>query len=399
MTMNDDRPRPMPTLHAWRARARYAGTDGIDPQAIGTLIGGIYQGALDPSAWLASLQQLKRLLAAAHVALLLRPPAPQRPGVILHTDTGPAYAAHTCRTHFFAFDPFLRLPPGEALTPEDLLGAQWPQTALCADYLRPQGVGTVLGIDFLTDDGIEGRLRISRPLGAPMFAETERALCRMLLPHLRRAVRMHARVEGLDGERQLLAGTLERTPLGLVILAHDGRVIEANGEARRIDAADEGMRIAGASLHIDDAQVHATVQHTLAGAAQTTTLVAGLRLPRRSGRKPYALLLRPLPAQALGEAPYPPAWALYLRDPDSPRLPSGDEAVRRKFGLTRTEIELSLRLAHGASVEEAAEALGLSPASARTHLRLALAKTGLRRQAALAQLVLGSTLSLAGVVD
>src|SRR3546814_2050914 len=93
---------------------------------------------------------------------------------------------------------------------EELIGEKWLDGPIYRDYLKPLDVRYLLGADFYTPDGIECRLRITRPHGAPPFGADERAMVRFVLPHLKRSLRQPVREESLECERQLLAGTVNR---------------------------------------------------------------------------------------------------------------------------------------------------------------------------------------------
>lgn len=65
------------------------------------------------------------------------------------------------------------------------------------------------------------------------------------------------------------------------------------------------------------------------------------------------------------------------------------EALRHLFGFTAAEGDLARLLAQGATLADAAAALGKSLPTVRTQLRAPFAKTGARRQAELVQVLLG----------
>ena len=59
-----------------------------------------------------------------------------------------------------------------------------------------------------------------------------------------------------------------------------------------------------------------------------------------------------------------------------------------RFDLTATQARLALLLAEGATINQCAEAMGIKISTARTHLKSVFAKTGVKRQAELAILIL-----------
>src|SRR3546814_13353590 len=123
---------------------------------------------------------------------------------------------------------------GDVVTPEELIGEKWLDGPIYRDYLKPLDVRYLLGADFYTPDGIECRLRITRPHGAPPFGEDERALVRFVLPHLKRSLRRQVREESLECDRQMLAGTVNR-------MAERKSVVKGKSVSVRVDLG--GRRI------------------------------------------------------------------------------------------------------------------------------------------------------------
>ena len=76
----------------------------------------------------------------------------------------------------------------------------------------------------------------------------------------------------------------------------------------------------------------------------------------------------------------------------SPNAASGlsSEAVQHLFGLSPAEANLTVSIARGDRLEEAADANGLTISSARTYLKRVFAKTGASRQSDLVKLILTS---------
>jgi DNA-binding CsgD family transcriptional regulator len=104
-------------------------------------------------------------------------------------------------------------------------------------------------------------------------------------------------------------------------------------------------------------------------------------LTRSAGRPPLAALAVPLRSEAASKA-----TILFLTDPDRDRRQHA-ETLQRRFGLTRAESTFLAEIVKGDGLRAAAGRLGVSLATARTHLRHVFDKTGARRQAELVGLV------------
>ncbi len=364
------------------------------------LIGAIYEGAMESPPWQAALQLMRDSLQAAHVTLMLRPPSSENAGVMINTGTVTKQGIESYETHFFSMDPFVRLAEGEVVTAEELIGKQWLQSTVYQEYLRPLGVRHLLGADIYTKEGIECRLRITRSHEAQPFSSEDKALIRFLLPHLKRSIQLHARLDFLECERQLFAGTVNRMLLGIISFSQNGTLLETNQEARRILSEKDGIWLSGNNLSVEVTQEGRELQRMVRQALSGTVadkgpgVVEAMSVTRPSGRAKLGVLVRQIPLGAWSESRQRPAVAVFLRDPESSAAQPSHELVRRLFGLTRMEAALALLLAEGLTLDEAAEKMDVRRNTARTHLRSIFCKTGVTRQTMLVRLLLNSVITL-----
>src|SRR5262245_54896315 len=82
--------------------------------------------------------------------------------------------------------------------------------------------------------------------------------------------------------------------------------------------------------------------------------------------------------------------AIFVQEPMAMPF-SGGEAFAELYGLTRSELRVLLAMAPGLSVREAADTLGISEATAKTHLQHIYSKTNTPKRAELMQLFMSST--------
>lgn len=366
------------------------------------LLTAIYEGVNESPPWRDALELMRQSLEAAHVTLMLRPPSQESSGVMINTGEVDESATESYEQQFFAVDPFIGLPPGEVVSAIELMGSdQWRKSAMYQEYLKPLGIGHLLGADITTKDGIECRLRVTRADNQDSFSERDKMLCRVLLPHLERAIRLHARFDTLECERQLYSGAVNRLQLGMVHFSHDGHIIHLNDEAERILAERDGVNRSGkgmsASARSENQELQKLISEAIAGSTQDSApgLAEAMSVSRPSGRAQLGIVVRSIPFGEFSESKQRPAAAVYLRDPDSSPAQPSQEVVRRVFGLTRMEANLAILLAEGNTLDEAAEKLNVRRNTARTHLRSIFGKTGVTRQTMLVRMLLNSVVSLA----
>ena len=163
----------------------------------------------------------------------------------------------------------------------------------------------------------------------------------------------------------------ELLPHGLILCDRAGKVVFANRIAAAVLACGDGLLLdrTGEIRGRVPAET-ALLRHALAhGGAVRASRESGETLP---------LLVCPLP---------PEGAVIFVGDRDS-SMTGAREAIGRWYDLTPAEARLAAALAEGESLEEAAELLGITRNTARTHLKRIFAKTGTNRQGALVRLLL-----------
>ncbi len=387
------------------------------PASFEELVSLVYEGPLQDKPWQGFLPALRRAMDAQVVSLVLRPPAAGDRGVILNcqrSDSGeddladPSdWEAMTYQEQFFAIDPFVNLPPGKVVTQRELIP---DEDLLVSDYylnyLAPIGLFHILGVDTVEPDGMQARLRIARRPDEPPFGDEQKRLCEQLLPHLKRAIQIHARLSRTESERDLYADAVDHMAVATLVLDERGRVLNTNAVAAALLAEADGMSLADQRLHVQDRNTDGQLQSMVAAAVAaqrsgTTGMVRALRVPRPSGLKDYGLVLRPVPLAEWAEGQSSPSVAVFISDPtqnDGHGFEPSEvtrQLLQELFQLTPAEASLAQRLAQGFSLAEVSVQQNISQHTARAQLKSIFAKTGVARQAELVRLVLKSVASLA----
>lgn len=304
------------------------------------------------------------------------------------------------REQFFALDPFVSLTPGQVVSLDQLMS---DEQLLASDYyrryLQPAGVFQILGADITSSSGFQARLRLARGPGEPTFGAEHRGLCERLLPHLTRAIELHARLNYIESERDLYAGAVEQLAVGSILLDEHGKVLKTNALASRILAQADGIALLNNHLILNNKQesqhLKALIQRVVDAARQhSPAIVEAMRIARPSGRSELGLIIRPVPHSEWAEGQSSPVVAAFISDPESTHEAS-QHTLSQLFGLTKAEAILATLLARGLSISEAAEELDVSPHTARAQLKSIFAKTGVTRQAELVRLLVRSVATLA----
>lgn len=375
--------------------------DELSLDAFSDLVGLCYQGPIETVPWKSFLDRIRIDLNARYSTFVLRNPTDKGGGLMVNS--GEAVSTEMTEAYnetYFTLDPFLNLPANTVVTAEEIVGSQaWRSSAIFREYLEPLGIGNILGADLYTDEGIHCRFRVSLGAGQPDFSAADRALCRLMLPHLRRSVSLHSRLDALESERRLYVGTMDRLLIGTVILDENGNVLRMNRIAEDILSERDGLRLSGSTLAAETGQenkeLKRLINETLGrSASPSVSMVEALSITRPSGRGKLGILIRNVPLAEWSEGKRYPAAALFIRDPERRGQASYERIVRQLFDLTPAETALALLLANGLSLDEAAEQLNIRRNTARAHLRMIFSKTGVTRQTELVRTILNSVVSL-----
>lgn len=358
----------------------------------------IYLGPTEAIPWQSALPAIGRLLRANWVTLVLRPPAADRSGLVLVMQQGhPVCIGTNYNQYAYALDPFVHLPLDRVLSIEDVIDvADWRRTAFYKEFLVPSNIGHMAGVDFRTPDGVDCHFRVCRPSreGGGNFSCQDRALMAMLLPHLKLSVHLHSQLDIIETERKFYAGAVDRMLVGSVILDETGAIMKTNSVADAILEENDGIRRVPdglkASYQQEDRDLQQLVKVALSAATKwKPTMAEAMAVTRPSGRAKLSVVVRAMPLNAWSEGKHRPSVAVFLRDPERKSMAS-QEIVQELFDLTPAEAGLTMLLANGLTLEEAADDLGIRKNTVRAHLRSIFSKTGVTRQTMLVRLILGS---------
>lgn len=375
-------------------------TDGpLGVAEFSDLVKTVYAGPLEDPPWSSFLDAICTRLGGLAVTLILEPPASEGPGYILNAAGRVHSGWRSYRDRFFASDPFVNLPEGKPVTLSEFL----PQEAFQASefnrlFLKPTGVRYILGVDVRAESDIRARFRVSRGENATDFGAEERAICAQLLPHLRQAVEIYARMSRIASEKTLYAGTLNQMAVGTIIVDDHGRILDRDPVAEGLIKDADGVSSVNGMLSLSDRAASGRFHEALRKIAESErkgerALVEAIRAERPSGKRDFGLIVKPAPQPRYLDEQHIPAIVVFISDPDR-HTAMAPAALAKLFGLTPAEAGFAVLLGDGLTLDEAAMELSIARNTARAHLRSIFAKTGVSRQTQLVRLIVTSLAQL-----
>ncbi|MEP6964221.1 MAG: LuxR C-terminal-related transcriptional regulator [Polaromonas sp.] len=365
----------------------------MTPEFLSHILGAIYDAALDEAGWVTFLESVRNLLGANYASLIVRTETTDDIGLIVsagndqpNLDPGNPY---------IAMSPFTGMRPDQLVTIGEVISEKdWRASTYYRDYCEPQGVFHVLAADIATRNGGVYGFRITRPETAPDFSRADRDFCKLLIPHIKRALNLHLSINQDRKVSTLYSHAMAQLMVGVVVLDQNGQVIESNPAATAILELKDGLRVAGKQLEAsyanDNRKLQGLVRDALAHPhASKLALTEAVSISRPSGRLSWGLIVQSISSDQWTEGKQRPSVAVFVRDSEG-RVDPPVRLAQQLFHLTPAETALAIQLANGLSLEEAAEVLNIKRNTARAHLRSIFSKTGVRRQTELVRIFLNS---------
>jgi DNA-binding CsgD family transcriptional regulator len=326
----------------------------------------IYEGVHEASPWRRFLTRLQHRTRADHAALILRQGSGQMhegtqffAGADIRARVQGVLPAERAVIDAIPFD---KLKPGRVYNEDEFIefgGVR--QHRQYRDYHTKIGVGSVRVMRIVAQEGLWAWLVIVREVGE--FSAADGALLSAIAPNFAVALEIFATLERARFRLAAAEDVMARAGIGWMAL-------DAKGQ--RVDASPIGDRLVSVS--------------------------GGRTTPRRGDEEDRCGAIdwiveafsgaRPLVASAL------PTEIAYARAAPEGGAQRGG-VLERLHGLSPQEARLTVALANGQSLGDAAAALGLTLETARNYSKRIFAKTHTRGQADLVRLVLTGPASLA----
>jgi DNA-binding CsgD family transcriptional regulator len=365
----------------------------MNDEAFSQTIGSIYDAAVSFDRWPGALDQLGKIFGCSGVSLIDRDPETMQ-GRAIGIDSSSLqeyFSTWKDRNIYNIRTPVWQtgaiITDREILTKSELLRSDYYN-----GFLKPRDMCSLLRISLRIEDRSRQTISLMRPRAAEEYRESDVEVASILLPHLQRAALISRRLQ----EAGLVSGAavelLDDNPTGVILMTQTGKIVFANRAVRAMAEFVDGFVLRQDRIEALREADDALLQSLITGATgQGDTAGRGrggpLRLPRKSRRRDYVVLVAPLfVVSELLERPEPVVCIL-ITDPEAaPRRPRS--MLRQIYGLTASEARVAERLMTGESPEQAAAALSIKVATARVHLAALFRKTQTHRQADLVRLLL-----------
>lgn len=372
------------------------GLEGISAQQLSDVIGAIYDCALDPQQWPATCRSIADLSESTAGGICVHDLRHVQNDQLFVFGYQPQFlellGTQYAQSPMAIADAVSNIGDVSALSTESL---QFLDSRFFREVLEPFGLMDIIWFPALRTGGRMASLHASRSQRAPNYQQHDLRLFKLLSPHVCRALAISDALDIRALKSEMLEKTLDALAAGVFLTARDGHVVHMNRAAERQVEAGSSIRLVNHRLSPVDPAAGVALAKAIEMAsrdnADMDTREHSVAIPNGIGGGYVATLLPVQSGQRRGVlAPFAASVAVFMQDPVQVPLMPG-EAFARLHGLTGGELRVLLALSQGLGGMEAADMLGISETTVRTHLQRIFSKTDTSRQADLLRLLHSST--------
>lgn len=363
---------------------------------LSSLIGDIYDAALDPGLWPAVLESTANFVGGGSCNLSSTDTGVSACDIHIDWNSDPYYV-ELMATKYHRMYPLAPLAmafghPGDVLSCEVLMPyEEFARSRFYVEWCRPQGLRDAVAAVLEKSATKFATVSVMRFEEHGLVDDHCRAQMALLAPHYRRAVAIGKVLEQRNFVAATLAEALDGLAAGIFMVDGRGNLLRSNAAGARM--LDDRQLVQGArgKLTALDPQANIALQEALAGAGGGDEMIGarGIALPLAEaddGRWVAHILPMSAGTRRDGSQPHQGMAAVFVQKLALDRPPAL-EAIATRYRLTPAELRTMLAIAEGGSVAEVAPLLGMAEATVRSHLHRVFAKTDTSRQSDLVKLL------------
>jgi DNA-binding CsgD family transcriptional regulator/PAS domain-containing protein len=375
-----------------------------NPEQFSSLIGDIYEAAMEPALWPGVLKQIAAFVGGSAAAFYSKDAATKTGSVYYDCGASDPHFKQLYFEKYIKIDPTTAghcfAPVGEPVTTADILDYnEFLDSRFYREWVRPQEL--VDNVSVALDKSATGTalLGVFRNQRQGHADDEARRRVRLIAPHVRRAALVARAMAHKSAQVATLADTVDGLSAGVFLVDASARIVHANAAAQAILAQGTVLRSPNGKLVATDpdaARILGDVLERSEGGDRAVNIRAvAVPLAARNGERYVAHVLALASAARRGADGYAAAAAVLVQK-TALEAKSAIEAIASTFKLTPSELRVLLAIVELTGVPETADALGVGQATVKTHLHRVFRKTATTRQADLIRLVAGFSSPLVG---
>jgi DNA-binding CsgD family transcriptional regulator/PAS domain-containing protein len=366
----------------------------LQPEVFSSIVGDIYDCALNPDGWTATLIRVSTIMNAVYTSISLSDPHFAQPRMASHSPWDPVMLKVLNEEYGIDGVPGLREVAFGALdeprsTLNDLSEAAFHATPFYQNWVQPQGLRDACVMKFAQTGERLGVMATVTSARRDIITAEERRFMALLSPHFRRAAMIG---DLLDHERVQTAsfrGALERLQTPVILAESSSRVLYANAAASALlDAGQVIKRVDGGLAAVSHSTAFALADAVLRAAGSDADLGSrGIGIPLSLPGQPIAVAyVLPLKNTEARSAFNTASAAIFISTSVA-GMPPAQQVLATLYDLTPAESRVMAMMGAGVTAGAAAAELCVTENTVKTHLARVYGKTGVSRQSELVKLV------------
>jgi DNA-binding CsgD family transcriptional regulator/PAS domain-containing protein len=365
-------------------------------EQLSTLIGDIYDAALDPARRIDVLDKIARFTGGHSGGLLSKHALSKSENLYCYVGADPD-SLRAYSESYPKLDPTAgasSLGVEQVVSTADLVPyEEFRRGRFYREWARPHGWVDVASAVIEKSATSCTFFSVVRHEASGLVDDEMRRRMALVIPHVRRALLIGKTINLKQAETACFSDILDGLSAGVLLVDANARIVHANVAGNAMLGAADFLRTVGGRLVASDAPVNEALREILlaAEAGDVVVGIKGIALPlsAHDGER-YVAHVLPLTSGARRRAglAYNAVAALFVRKAAVAAF-SPPKVIGEMYKLTPTELRVLLAIVDIGGAPEVAAALGVAVTTIKTHLKRLFEKTGVGRQADLVKLVAG----------
>ncbi len=234
-------------------------------------------------------------------------------------------------------------------------------------------------------------LTLSTLTATGTFSERALKFVTLLSSHICKSAKITYALELKSLEATRLESILDALSSGIYLVQRDGRLVFMNKAAESQMKRGLGLQVLNSRVTTHNTSAAQQLSQAINSEYEAQSSPISIALPHENGGMIATVIcLDKGNRQNLASNTNPAIFAIFVQNPEI-AMPFPGEGFAKLYGLTPAELRITLTMAPGLGPQGAAEILGLSITTVKSHLQNVFAKTGTNRQGDLMQLLMRSS--------
>jgi DNA-binding CsgD family transcriptional regulator len=359
------------------------------------VVDAIYDCAIDPERWNVALPKIIAITEGLIASIHFIDFSNQRAAIGYHVGTEQPYIDGILSTYGQIWAMEAGVAGWEVARPMHLRDVvrleEHHRGRFYREWVAPQGQGDYVGMVALREGPRIAKMTNARQASQGDYPAESLEMFRQLAPHICRAAKISDALSLKSLQSSTLEATLQQLACGVFLVDFAGHVVFSNAAGERLLRDATSLALREHRLAPKDAaaadRLGAALAEAVHGGNGMPSGGYAVALPTPGGHGHIATVL-PLvrgERQPLSR-PFAAAAAVFVQDP-SLVLPVPGQAFAQLYHLTPAELRIVLAMVAGLRPQDAADVLGLSLQTVKTHLASVFQKTGTTGQGELMALL------------